>query len=148
MSKNKMLLSSYEALEDFVDFVLSKFSDVGVICLHGNLGVGKTTFARYAIQKILDNDQILVTSPTFNIMQIYEGPSKNGNKNKIVYHYDLYRLKSLEEVYELGIEETINQGINIIEWPELLLNHLPAETLHIMMEFDNEGCRWGWILQE
>lgn len=79
-----------------------------IICLHGEIGVGKTVFTK----GISASDS--VCSPTFSIMNIYKG-------NPPVYHFDLYRLSSEEELYEAGLMEYIEsgEGISIIEWPDI-----------------------------
>ena len=95
--------------------ILASLCQIGdVLLLKGDLGSGKTTFAQYFIQKLSDVKE--VTSPTFNIVNIYE------SKDFPIYHYDLYRLKSKEELHELGIEEAFKTGVALIEWPEYVEN--------------------------
>lgn len=79
-----------------------------IVCLHGDIGVGKTVFTR----GISGSDA--VCSPTFSIMNIYDG-------NPPIYHFDLYRLSNEDELYESGLMEYIEQGdgISIIEWPDI-----------------------------
>ena len=99
--------------------------------LYGDLGVGKTTFSKYFIQCL--NPKIEnVTSPTFNIIQIY--PSDISE----IWHVDCYRLKSEEEAFELGLQEAIGQVITIIEWPEIIENLLPDDTVRIYFKYENE----------
>ncbi len=97
-----------------------------VILLNGNLGVGKTTFAQFFINQIINDKSEAVTSPTFNIVQIYEtvkGP---------VWHVDLYRIKSKIELTELGILEAMHQYICLIEWPELIRKYTEScEVINI-----------------
>ena len=84
------------------------------ILLEGDIGAGKTTFSKFFIEKLLIIKNQQVTSPTFNIVQIYEtvkGP---------LWHVDLYRLKKEEEIFELGLIEAIHENICLIEWPEIL----------------------------
>lgn len=83
-----------------------------VILLKGDLGSGKTTFAQFFIKNLTHAEN--VSSPTFNIVNIYE-------KDDItIWHYDLYRIKNIEEIYEIGIEESLSNAVSIIEWPELI----------------------------
>jgi tRNA threonylcarbamoyladenosine biosynthesis protein TsaE len=92
--------------------------------LSGELGSGKTTFAKYFIGSLSRPLQD-VTSPTFTIVQIYDSDIAE------IWHADFYRLKSEEEFYELGFEEALSHCITIIEWPEIILHLLPADTVKI-----------------
>lgn len=105
-----------------------------VITLKGSLGVGKSEFARAFIRALvgLDTD---VPSPSYTLVQTYEGDTVT------LWHFDLYRLKESEEVWELGLEEALLDGICLIEWPERLgtvtfKNHL---DIAIEMGFKEES---------
>ena len=102
---------------------IAKIGDV--FALYGTLGMGKSVFARAFIQKLCDTDD--VPSPTFTLVQTYD--SLKGE----IYHYDLYRLKSPDEVFELGFEESLYGGINLIEWPENAGNWLPKDVIKIQI---------------
>ena len=85
------------------------------ILLYGDLGAGKTTFAQFFIKHLL-GDNTVVTSPTFNIVQIY------NYKKCDIWHVDLYRINNETELDNLGIYEAMTQNICIIEWPEIIAN--------------------------
>jgi tRNA threonylcarbamoyladenosine biosynthesis protein TsaE len=94
-----------------------------VIALSGELGVGKTFFARAFIA------EPEVPSPTFTLVQIYDLPQGR------VWHFDLYRLQSPDEAIELDIEDAFAEGISLIEWPDRLGPLLPAERLDVELAF-------------
>ena len=99
-----------------------------VIALWGDLGTGKTVFARAFINARPGAPEE-VPSPTFTLAQVYErGPVP-------VWHFDLYRIERPEEVVELGFEEAVAEGIVLIEWPERLGPLLPRERLDVRLDF-------------
>jgi tRNA threonylcarbamoyladenosine biosynthesis protein TsaE len=103
-----------------------------VIALQGDLGSGKTSFARAFI------GEAEVPSPTFTLVQIYEPAERCGDAGgpaARIWHFDLYRLKDPEEALELDIEDAFAEGISLIEWPERLGPRLPAEHLEIAFSF-------------
>lgn len=116
---------------------LSRLVGAGdVIALSGDLGAGKTSFARAFINALPrcagSPSQIgaeEVPSPTFTLVQLYERAAAS------VWHFDLYRLEQAEEAYELGIEEAFSDGISLIEWPERLGGLLPADRLEVDLAF-------------
>jgi len=93
-----------------------------VIALHGDLGAGKTFFARAFI------GEGEVPSPTFNLVQTYQ-----RGDGAPIWHFDLYRLKQASEAVELDIEDAFAEGISLIEWPERLGALLPAERLDVAL---------------
>lgn len=99
-----------EELEALAATFVAKLKKGDVVYMQGDLGAGKTTFVRAAIQSILGKDEF-VPSPTFTLVQTYDG-------NPSIWHYDLYRLQDPEEALDLGMEEAFEQGITFIEWAE------------------------------
>ena len=96
-----------------------------IILLNGNLGMGKTVFARALIRALCDNPDLEVVSPTFTLLQTYESP------NFDIHHYDLYRIEDPDEILELGWEDSLHDGITIVEWPERLGAYKPSQYLDI-----------------
>jgi tRNA threonylcarbamoyladenosine biosynthesis protein TsaE len=106
-----------------------------VITLRGDLGAGKTFFTSCLINELLKREKLpaeVVASPTFNIVKIY------SMSTFLVYHFDLYRLKRKEEIYELDIEEAF-KNVAIIEWSELIEDILPPNTIKITISLQNEN---------
>jgi tRNA threonylcarbamoyl adenosine modification protein YjeE len=96
-----------------------------VLFLHGNLGAGKSVFARALIRALAGDKDLEVPSPTFTLVQTYDTPVGP------VHHYDLYRLTQTDEIYELGWEDSLSQAITIVEWPERLGTLAPQRRLDI-----------------
>ncbi|MEE2761407.1 MAG: tRNA (adenosine(37)-N6)-threonylcarbamoyltransferase complex ATPase subunit type 1 TsaE [Pseudomonadota bacterium] len=104
-----------------------------IIGLAGELGSGKTAFARGFIHALGNTGEI--PSPTFTLVQIYNFADR-------VFHFDLYRLEKPEDAFELDLDDAFHSGISLIEWPEKLGPYLPSRRLMITMEFgQQEGAR-------
>jgi tRNA threonylcarbamoyladenosine biosynthesis protein TsaE len=113
-----------------------------VLFLRGPLGAGKSVLARALIRSLMNMPTLDVPSPTFTLVQTYE--SANGP----LYHYDLYRLKSAEEIYELGWEESLSTGITLVEWPERLGPLAPHRALDIEIKASDNDHQHREILIE
>ncbi|MEE2996946.1 MAG: tRNA (adenosine(37)-N6)-threonylcarbamoyltransferase complex ATPase subunit type 1 TsaE [Pseudomonadota bacterium] len=99
-----------------------------VIALTGDLGAGKSVFARALIQaraKAAGVDIGSVPSPTFTLVQQYDLPGFT------IYHFDLYRLSGPDEAWEIGLEEAFSEGVSLIEWADRVENHLPSGSIGI-----------------
>ncbi len=101
-----------------------------VVALFGDLGSGKTVFARSFINARTDNPED-VPSPTFTLVQTYEFRVPSGVIP--VYHFDLYRIENTDEIEELGMEDAFTDGISLIEWPERLDGRLPGNRLNVIL---------------
>lgn len=96
-----------------------------IILLKGNLGAGKTTFSQFLLTEMGSPDE--VTSPTYSIVNEYSSPKGP------IFHFDLYRLKNVEEVFDIGIEEYLQQAyLCIIEWPEIYEEELQGLKYHTL----------------
>ena len=105
-----------------------------VYCLYGDLGAGKTVFARAFIQS-LTGAETEVPSPTFTLVQTYD-TSKGP-----LYHFDLYRIQDPEEIYELGWDDALSDGIVLIEWPQRLGHALPARRTDVTLNTETDTSR-------
>jgi tRNA threonylcarbamoyladenosine biosynthesis protein TsaE len=121
-------LEDEAATEDLAARVGSLLRPGDVVALRGDLGAGKTSFARALIQSLGDPDDE-VPSPTFTLVQTYETPAGS------IWHFDLYRLSGADEVIELGWDEVRVDGIALVEWPDRLGSLLPADRLDIQITF-------------
>ena len=105
------------------------------LALHGEMGAGKTTFTQALCTALGVVD--VVSSPTYSIINQYK-----TNHEQIIYHMDLYRLKDEEEAVNAGVEDCLYSGnICIVEWPEILPQLLPENTLHITIAYVDSNTR-------
>jgi tRNA threonylcarbamoyladenosine biosynthesis protein TsaE len=106
------------------------------VCLSGPLGAGKSTVARAAVRALTSPDED-VPSPTFTLVQTYQGPDFP------VAHFDLYRLRSADEALELGLDDAISDGAALIEWPERLDRPPSLDRLDIELQPWGPNGAWG-----
>jgi tRNA threonylcarbamoyl adenosine modification protein YjeE len=96
-----------------------------IVLLDGDLGMGKSVFSRAVIRALAGDTTLDVPSPTFTLVQTY------GTRGGEVFHFDLYRLKDSEELYEIGWEDAVSSGIVLVEWPEQLDDLTPKKYIRI-----------------
>ena len=106
-----------------------------VVALQGGLGVGKTTLARAILRAASGDRALIVPSPTFTLVEIYDTP------RGVFWHFDLYRLEEPEQVFELGWEEARADGMALVEWAERLGTLLPRERLTVTLAMEGDGRR-------
>ena len=105
-----------------------------VIAFYGKMGAGKTTFIKALCEELGVED--VITSPTFAIVNEYTVDSQS------IYHFDFYRIKKIEEVYDMGYEDYFYSGnLCLIEWPELIEDLLPEDALRVTIEEQPDGSR-------
>ena len=117
-------LADEAATESLAARVAAAAAPGDVIALIGDLGAGKTVFARAFIRARCNADEE-VPSPTFTLLQTYD------SANAVIYHFDLYRLSHADDALELGIEDAFAEGISLIEWAERLDALLPTDRLDV-----------------
>lgn len=127
----KSLDTIHEAAKEFV----KEMGEGKVFAFYGKMGAGKTTFIK-ALCEVLGVEDV-ITSPTFAIINEYT----DGNDEPI-YHFDFYRIKKLEEVYDMGYEDYFYSGnLCLLEWPELIEEILPENVIKVTIEEQADGTR-------
>ena len=115
-------------LDKLASTISKKLTIGDVLLLNGDLGTGKTTFTKLLVKHLGGNFED-VTSPTFNLVHQYK------TRNFDIWHFDLYRLKSKEELYSIGIDESLVSGVSILEWGELARDLLPDNCMEILFQY-------------
>jgi len=121
----------HEAAKDFI----AAMNSGSVYAFYGKMGAGKTTFIKAVCEELGVDD--VVTSPTFAIINEYR-----AENDALIYHFDFYRNKKLEEVYDMGYEDYFYSGaICFIEWPELIEELLPEDAIKVSITEQKDGSR-------
>ncbi len=133
--KIKDIESIGEAARQFV----GEIGDRRVFAFYGKMGAGKTTFIKAVCEALGVED--VITSPTFAIVNEYSIPA-GGALEGAIYHFDFYRIKKLEEVYDMGYEDYFYSGsLCMIEWPELIEELLPENAVKVSIVEQEDGSR-------
>ena len=133
-SSDKIDLSSENKTEELAIKILKKLKLGDVVFLYGEMGVGKTTFVKYLINRLQKKNKLKQTeviSPTFNLLNEYQ-----INQTKI-NHYDLFRLKSSKELKNLDLFTDILSTITIIEWPQII-QEKPKNLIELIFKYEND----------
>ncbi|MBO4233236.1 tRNA (adenosine(37)-N6)-threonylcarbamoyltransferase complex ATPase subunit type 1 TsaE [Riemerella anatipestifer] len=126
-------ISTIEEWQEVIRQILPQLKHP-ILLLKGNLGVGKTSFTQFLLKALGSTDE--VSSPTYAIVNEYTCPKGN------IYHFDLYRMKSADEAFDIGIEEYLETGfLSIIEWPEIYETELEGLHYHEMKIENIDGER-------
>ncbi len=133
-----------EAAREFIEYFHDCFADKNAVkcfAFYAPMGAGKTTFIKAICEELGSED--VITSPTFAIVNEYTLNSKLSTLNfQLIYHFDLYRIKKQEELYDIGADDYFYSGSPcFIEWPEMAESALPDETIKITITPQNDGCR-------
>ena len=125
-----------EAAQQFVE----QIGDRSVFAFYGKMGAGKTTFIKAVCEELGVDD--VITSPTFAIVNEYSLTSHLSPLTSKIYHFDFYRIKKLEEVYDMGFEDYFYSGdLCFIEWPELIEDLLPEDAVKVTITENTDGTR-------
>ena len=132
---SKIDITLEKSTRELAEKLTSYFKGGEYVFLYGEMGVGKTTFVKYFINKFQTDEKLKLTeivSPTFNLLNEYE------TNNFIIKHYDLFRIKNFLEIKDLDIFEKNEKIITLIEWPELLKNSNKAKKIDLLFTYENE----------
>lgn len=127
-----------EAAREFIN----QIGERRVFAFYGKMGAGKTTFVKAICEELGVDD--VITSPTFAIINEYtiDKLQTSNIKHQSIYHFDFYRIKKIEEVYDMGYEDYFYSGaLCFIEWPELIEDILPDDAVHVNITEQEDGSR-------
>lgn len=128
-------LSDLSMLQETAKLLLDHFPEERIFAFYGSMGAGKTTLIKAICRELGSKDY--VTSPTFALINEYS--TSNGS---VIYHFDFYRIKKLEEAYDLGYEDYIYSGnYCFIEWPEMIESLLPDGIVAVSIKEGEKGVR-------
>lgn len=128
-------ITSLDNIHEVARQFIAAMGDNTVFAFYGKMGAGKTTFIKAVCECLGVTD--VINSPTFAIVNEYRSES-----GELIYHFDFYRIKKLEEVYDMGYEDYFYSGaLCFIEWPELVEELLPGNTVKVTIEENEDGSR-------
>jgi tRNA threonylcarbamoyladenosine biosynthesis protein TsaE len=130
----EIIINNLENIREAARVFIDAIGDHKVFAFYGSMGAGKTTFVKAICEELGVED--VITSPTFAIINEYS--SREG----VIYHFDFYRIKKLEEVYDMGYEDYFYSGaLCFIEWPELIEEVLPEDAVKVSIRENADGSR-------
>lgn len=129
-------ISSLDEISAAAHQFIENMGENTIFAFYGKMGAGKTTFIKAVCEELGVTDS--VNSPTFAIVNEY----RSDTTGELIYHFDFYRIKRLEEVYDMGYEDYFYSGaLCFIEWPELVEEVLPEDTVKVTIEEETDGRR-------
>ena len=129
-------IESLDKIREAAHKFVARLGESSVYAFYGKMGAGKTTFIKAICEELGVSD--VITSPTFAIVNEY----RSDTSGEIIYHFDFYRIKKLEEVYDMGFEDYFYSGaLCFIEWPELIEEVLPEDAVKVSISENADGSR-------
>ena len=129
-------INSLDNIREAAKQFIAAMEDNTVFAFYGKMGVGKTTFIKAICEELGVTD--VINSPTFAIVNEY----RSDETGELIYHFDFYRIKKLDEVYDMGYEDYFYSGaLCFIEWPELVEEVLPGDAVKVIIEEMEDGIR-------
>ena len=137
---NTISIQDIEHIREAAREFIQQMGDAHVFAFYGKMGAGKTTFVKAICEELGVKD--VITSPTFAIINEYEASSTGQYEGIPIYHFDFYRIKKLEEVYDMGYEDYFYaDALCFIEWPEPIEDILPEDAVKVSIEEQPDGTR-------
>lgn len=131
----QLKIDSLSELDNVAEQIISSLDSRNVVLFRGGMGAGKTTLISRIVAQLGAEDT--VTSPTFALVNEYEGADK-----MLIYHFDFYRIDKVEEVFDLGYEEYFYSGdLCLVEWPEKIEALIPDDVMTVKIEVEDDGQR-------
>lgn len=132
----QIIIKSPETIRESAKAFVEAMGDSTIFAFYGSMGAGKTTFIKAICEEMGVED--VITSPTFAIVNEY----RSATSGELIYHFDFYRIKKLEEVYDMGYEDYIESGaVCFMEWPELIEELLPEDVVKVSIKQQEDGSR-------
>ena len=131
----EITIKSLDTIQEAAKEFINRMGEGKVFAFYGKMGAGKTTFIKALWETLGVKD--VITSPTFSLINEY-----TDGKGNSIYHFDFYRIKKLEEVYDMGYEDYFYSGnLCLLEWPELIEEILPENVIKVTIEEQADGTR-------
>ena len=135
-SGKELKIESLDSIREAARQFVGQLGDSKVLAFYGKMGAGKTTFIKAVCEELGVDD--VITSPTFAIVNEY----RSATSGELIYHFDFYRIKKLDEVYDMGYEDYFYSGsLCFIEWPELIESLLPEDAVKVTIAENPDGMR-------
>lgn len=132
----ELRIDNIDSIREAARLFVAATGENTVFAFYGKMGAGKTTFIKAVCEELGVED--VITSPTFAIVNEY----RSDTTGELIYHFDFYRIKKIEEVYDMGYEDYFYSGaLCFIEWPELIEELLPEEAVKVTIEENADGSR-------
>ena len=132
----KLTIRSLDTIRETAHEFVANMGQASVFAFYGKMGAGKTTFVKALCEELGVED--VITSPTFAIVNEYQSTHTGGP----IYHFDFYRIKKLDEVYDMGYEDYFYSGAPcFLEWPELIEEILPNDAVKVTITEQEDGTR-------
>lgn len=138
MAKHEIQIPDTASLPKAAKEFIALMGDYTIFAFNGEMGAGKTTFIMALLEALGVDAEELAGSPSFALINEY----RSDTTAELIYHFDLYRLESLEEAFEIGVEDYLDSGaLCLIEWPDRVADILPSDTVEVALTVNPDQSR-------